>query len=110
MIKIASIGFADATLARSALPARRTKFTKTKMALAAVFVLGVASAAQAGDRDDPEPRGGSRVGPLGQSFVDGVNPALHPAIRAESFGQAANVYGYAAVPHQLTRKKAKSHR
>jgi hypothetical protein len=83
--------------------------SKTKMALAAVFVLGLASAAQAGDRDDPEPRGGSRVGPLGQIFDDGVNPALHRPLRAEFAGQAANVYGYAAVPHQPARKKAKSH-
>ena len=109
MIKIASIGFADVTLAMSALPARKTMFTKTKMALAAALVLGLASAVQAGERDDPETRGGSRVGPLGQTF-DGVNPALHRAIRAESFGQAANVYGYAALPHQPSRKRARSRR
>jgi hypothetical protein len=83
--------------------------SKTKMALAAVFVLGLASAAQAGDRDDPDRGGGSPVGPLGQIF-DGVNPALHRAFRAESFGQAATVYGYAAVPHQPSRKRARSRR
>ena len=82
--------------------------SKTKVALAAVLVLGLASAAQAGGRDDAETSGGSRVGPNGQSF-DGVNPALHAATRVQFAGQAGGVYGYAAVRHQLSRKKAKSH-
>jgi hypothetical protein len=81
---------------------------KTKMVLAAALVLGLASAAQAGGRDDADSSGGYRIGPNGQSF-DGVNPALHRATRVEIAGQAANVYGYAAVPHQPSRKKAKSH-
>jgi hypothetical protein len=81
--------------------------SKTKIALAAVLMLGLASAAQAGSRDDPETSGGYRVGPMGQSF-DGVNPALHRPTRTDFFGQAENVYGYAAVPHQSWRKKAKS--
>jgi hypothetical protein len=82
--------------------------TKTKIALAAVLVLGLASAAQAGGRDDAETSGGSRVGPNGQIF-DGVNPAIHRATSVQFAGQAGGVYGYAAVPHQPSRKKAKSH-
>jgi hypothetical protein len=81
--------------------------SKTKLALAAVLVLGLACAAQAGSRDDAETSGGYRVGPMGQSF-DGVNPALHRPTRADFFGQAENVYGYAAIPHQRSRQKAKS--
>jgi len=53
--------------------------TKTKIALAAALLLGVASAAQAADRDDADHAGGFRVGPLGQSF-EGVNPVDHPSL------------------------------
>ena len=81
--------------------------SKTKTALVAVLMLGIASAAQAGSRDDPDASGGYRVGPMGQSF-DGVNPAVHRPTRADFFGQAENLYGYVAIPHQLPRKKAKS--
>jgi hypothetical protein len=45
-------------------------FTKTRMALAAALVLGVASTAQAGSKDDADAGGGYRVGPLGQVFND----------------------------------------
>ena len=82
--------------------------SKTKIAVAAVLVLGLASAAQAGGRDDADSSGGYRIGPNGQSF-DGVNPAIHRPIRAEFAGQTDAVYGYAAAPHQPARKKAKSH-
>jgi hypothetical protein len=78
--------------------------TKTKMAVAAALVLGLASAAQAGGRDDAETSGGSRVGPMGQTF-DGVNPAVHRAIRAEFFGQSENAYGYAPVSHPSRSRK-----
>jgi hypothetical protein len=81
--------------------------SKAKIVVAAVLVLGLASAAQAGGRDDADPSGGYRVGPTGQSY-DGVNPAIHRATRVESFAQS-EAFGYAAVPHQPARKKAKSH-
>jgi hypothetical protein len=57
-------------------------FTKTKLALVAALVLGAASAAQAGSKDDEGASGGFRVGPLGQEFP-GANPAYHPSMRYE---------------------------
>jgi hypothetical protein len=57
--------------------------TKTMIALAAMLMVGVASAAQAGSKDDSDPVGGYRVGPLGQSF-DGANPAYHPSLRGNA--------------------------
>jgi hypothetical protein len=73
--------------------------SKAKIVIAAVLVLGLASAAQAGGRDDADPSGGYVVDAGGS----GVNPALHPEI----FGQAEKVYGYAAVPRQPVQKKKK---
>jgi hypothetical protein len=58
--------------------------TKTTIALATALLLGVASAAYAGDRDEPEHKGGFRVGPLGQDFATGVNPVDHPSLRGAS--------------------------
>jgi hypothetical protein len=66
--------------------------SKAKIVIAAVLVLGLASAAQAGGRDDADSSGGYVVAPNGS----GVNPALHPEI----FGQTENAYGYAAVRQQ----------
>jgi hypothetical protein len=61
--------------------------TKATIALATALLLGVASAAYAGDRDNPEHTGGFRVGPLSQDFGTGVNPVDHPSLRG--------AYGYA---------------
>jgi hypothetical protein len=72
--------------------------SKTKFAVAAVLVLGLASAAQAGGRDDADSSGGYAVGPTGQSFIGAGS-----APRAEFFGE--RVYDYAAVPHQNRSRK-----
>jgi hypothetical protein len=71
--------------------------SKAKIAIAAVLVLGLASAAQAGGRDDADSSGGYVVTPGGS----GVNPALHPEI----FGQAEKVYDSATVPPRPVQKK-----
>jgi opacity protein-like surface antigen len=75
-------------------------FTKTKMAVAAALVLGLASAAQAGGRDDADSSGGYGVGPTGQSF-NGASSAP----RAEFFGQSENAYGYARVSRPSRSRK-----
>jgi hypothetical protein len=62
--------------------------TKSKLAIAAVLILGAASAAQANEPRDEF--GGYRVGPLGQSF-QGANPAYHPSMRGGGMA-----YDYAA--------------
>jgi hypothetical protein len=49
--------------------------TKTMIALAAMLMVGVVSAAQAGSKDDSDPVGGYKVGPLGQSFNGGATAA-----------------------------------
>ena len=78
--------------------------SKTKMVLAVALVLGLASVAQAGSKDDDGGYGGGyRVGPLGQSFDSGVNPVFHPSLS----GRSANAYfelGQPSRPH----KKANS--
>jgi hypothetical protein len=80
-------------------------YRKTKLAVAAALVLGLASAAQAGGKDDADYNGGYDTGPTGQSFKGTTS-----APRAEVFGQFGNAYGYAAVPHQSrSRKKANNH-
>jgi hypothetical protein len=69
--------------------------TKSKLAIAAVLILGAASAAQANEPRDEF--GGYRVGPLGQSF-QGANPAYHPSLRRGrmAYGSAAaDAYGFA---------------
>jgi hypothetical protein len=60
--------------------------TKTKIALAAALLVGVASAAQAGD--DNATSGGFRVGPLGQSATSGVNPVDHRSLARGAFASA----------------------
>jgi hypothetical protein len=67
--------------------------TKTKLALAAVLVLGAASAVQANDNDWND-RGGYRVGPLGQSF-QGANPAFHPSMRHGFMRHGSGAYAFA---------------
>ena len=42
--------------------------TRTKFAIAALLMIGIASAAQAGSRDDADSAGGSGIGPLGQTL------------------------------------------
>jgi hypothetical protein len=58
--------------------------TKTKIAIAALFILGTASAALAGDQT--EERGGYVM----PGSLDGVNPAYHPGI----FGNPAVARSY----------------
>jgi hypothetical protein len=68
--------------------------TKIKFAVAALLVLGIASVAQAGSRDDPDPSGGYGVGPLGQSLGHGVNTIRDNG--REAFGLVA--------PHRVGRR------
>jgi hypothetical protein len=60
--------------------------TKTKIALAAALLLGVATAASAAGRDDADHGGGFRVGPAGQSF-EGVNPVDHPSLARGAYAR-----------------------
>jgi hypothetical protein len=62
--------------------------SKTKIALVAALVLGIASAAQAGGRDEADSSGGYRVGPSGQGFDGGVNPVYHPSLFSQSGSKA----------------------
>jgi hypothetical protein len=66
--------------------------TKTKIALAAIIMLGAGSLAQASDNNDGNTGGYRELGP-GGAVTDGVNPAFHPSMR----GNAASAYAY--VPH-----------
>jgi predicted outer membrane protein len=72
--------------------------TKTKLALAALLMLGIASAAQAGGRDDADHSGGYRTGPLGNDFASGVNPVDHPSL-------ARGAYASARVGHPQPRPR-----
>jgi hypothetical protein len=77
---------------------------RTKMAVAAVLVVCVSSAACAGgSRNDADSSGGYPVGPTGQIF-GGVNPALHPAI----FGRS-EVYDSVNFSHARPRRKVNNH-
>jgi hypothetical protein len=68
-------------------------FTKAKLALAVVLVLGAASAVQANDKDRND-TGGYRVGPLGQTF-QGANPAYHRSARPHySVRQGDGAYAF----------------
>lgn len=58
--------------------------TKTMIALTALLMVGVGSAARAGSRDDGETSGGYRLGPQGQTF-SGVNPVYHSSLRRNAF-------------------------
>jgi uncharacterized membrane protein len=51
---------------------RLTMTTKTKIAFAALLMLGIASAAQAGSKDDADATGGYAVGPMGQNLQGGA--------------------------------------
>ena len=73
--------------------------------VAAVLVLGLASAAQAGGRDDADSSGGYAVGPVGQSFKGASS-----APRADLFAQSENAYGYAAVSHPSRARKHRRNR
>jgi hypothetical protein len=66
--------------------------TKATIALATALVLGVASAAYAGGRDDADHSGGFRVGPVGNTAQSGVNPVDHPSLRG-AYGYASPVRG-----------------
>jgi hypothetical protein len=78
--------------------------TKTRIALAAALLLGVASAAQAAGRDDADHSGGFRVGPLGQSATSGVNPADHRSLARGAYGYARTIEpNYMAVQDQFNR-------
>jgi hypothetical protein len=78
---------------------------RTRMAVAAVLALRVASAAHAGgSRNDADPSGGYPVGPMGQIFGSGVNPVFHPDL----FGKSEKVYDYLGFPHQQTRPRRKA--
>jgi len=61
--------------------------TKTKIALAAALLFGIASAAQAAGRDDADHSGGFRVGPVGQSY-EGANPVDHPSLARGAYARA----------------------
>jgi len=71
--------------------------TKTKIALAAIIMLGAGSLAQASENDGGNDTGGYReLGP-GGVVTDGVNPVFHRSLR----GNAGGAYAY--VPH-IARK------
>ncbi len=73
--------------------------TKTAIALAAALVLGVASAARAENDSNAGNWTGYRVGPLGNSITEGVNPAVHRSLRrgmgAYNYDRATRAYGFA---------------
>ena len=79
--------------------------TKTKIALAALLVLGTASAALA-DSDQADNGGYVVAGSL-----DGVNPADHPGIfrnaaTARSYGFVQSAHGWTVAPSQTAREQA----
>jgi hypothetical protein len=65
--------------------------TKTKLALAALLMVGIATAAQAGGRDDADYSGGYQTGPLGNTFGSGVNPVDHPSSARGAYASAARI-------------------
>ena len=65
--------------------------TKSKLAVAAVLILGAASAAQAANDNQSRDRGGSDIGPLGQCFVP-------PDCGQEGYRHRRGSYGFAYVP------------
>jgi hypothetical protein len=75
------------------------------MAVAAVLVLCVSSAAHAGgSKNDADSSGGYPVGPMGQIFGSGVNPAFHPDL----FGKSEKAYDYDGFPHQQARPRKRA--
>lgn len=80
--------------------------TKTKIALAAALVLGMASAAQAGSKDDPNSSGGFHVGPMGQFF--GAPSARTASPRWRLYERRHGMNAYAFVPgyrHRVWRQE-----
>jgi hypothetical protein len=77
--------------------------TKTKIALAAALIVGTASAALAGDKDD------DRGGFVMPGSMDGVNPVYHPdlfpgyAAREADTATGGQAYGYVATPKPTHR-------
>jgi hypothetical protein len=69
--------------------------TKTKIALAAVAVLGFAGAAVASDNNSSDYHGGFVI----PGSTDGVNPVYHPGWlgQARNSGRANNAFAYAPV-------------
>jgi hypothetical protein len=61
--------------------------TKTKLAFAALLMLGIASGAQAGSKDDADSTGGYAAGPMGQNLRTGANA-----------GNAGAAFGYVIEP------------
>jgi hypothetical protein len=84
--------------------------TRTKLALSAVLMLAVGSAAQAGSKDDADPTGGYKVGPLGQIFQTGV--ASYDNGYGYYPGYYGSDYGYASgyPRHTSTRRNPANHR
>ena len=78
--------------------------TKTKIALAAILVLGAGSLAQAANENDGgnETGGFRELGP-GGVVTDGVNPVYHRSLRGAASNAYAFVPGYAA--HKQTTTK-----
>jgi hypothetical protein len=69
--------------------------TKGKLAIAAVLILGAASASEAGKDEDPEAKGGFVWGPMGQRMGgSAVNPAYHRSLG----GRRGGWRDYAYVP------------
>jgi hypothetical protein len=80
--------------------------TKTKLALASLLMLAIASAAQAGSKDDADHSGGFRTGPLGQSFNSGVNPVDHPSMARDAYASAVRNARPAPAPARPAPAKA----
>jgi hypothetical protein len=84
----------------------RTKKSLLALSTAIAFVvLGAATAAQAGSRDDDE-SGGSKIGPLGQVFSNGpVQNGWNTYGHSNGPVQNGwNTYGYVAPSHHTTHK------
>lgn len=78
--------------------------TKTKIAIAAALVLGVASAAQAGSKDDAESSGGFHIGPMGQFFGAPSARTTSPRWRLYERRTGTNAYAFApGYRHRLPR-------
>ena len=69
--------------------------TKTKIAIAAAVVLGMASAAQAGSKDDPESAGGFHIGPMGQFLGAPSARTASPRWRLYERRNGMNAYAFA---------------
>jgi hypothetical protein len=83
-------------------------FTKTKIALSAVLILGAASAALASDRDDTVSETQAMREMHGNPLPWWWNTPAQG--RASSFAQAGDAYGYSASQTQnLSRKKTHNH-